>query len=249
MTSFAHPGGNATGLGGMGVGIYSKMLELLVEAVPKASRVAMLVNSGFTLHTGFIADIDSAARARKVTLLRIELRSPDEIDAALAEVVQQKADALLILGQPFLVGHAARLASFAIGQRLPTMTPFDATVHDGLLMSYGSRLIDDVRRASHWVRARYVAERDEITERYAEWEITGPGEERGDGVTGWFHSYPTLPRVAEPPLEMCPAIDQSERFLTLLFLRRYVTWCARTRRFEQARNAATLWRAALAGRR
>ena len=151
VASFAHPGGNVTGLGGLGPGIYTKMLELLKEAAPKATRVAMLVNSTFSLHAGFVADAEAAARRMRQTLKPVEVRSPDDMDSAFATVKREKPDALLILGQPFLVGQGPRVAKFAIEQRLPTMVPFEGVVNDGILMSYGSRLIDDIRRIPHYV--------------------------------------------------------------------------------------------------
>ena len=118
VASFAHPGGNVTGLGGLGPGIYTKMLELLKEAAPKATRVAMLVNSTFSLHAGFFADAEAAARLMRLTLRPVEVRSPDDMDSAFATVKREKPDALLILGQPFLVGQGPRVAKFAIEQRL-----------------------------------------------------------------------------------------------------------------------------------
>lgn len=151
VASPAYPGGNATGLGGLGPGIYAKMLELLLEVAPKAKRIAMLTNPGMSLHAGFAADAEAAARAMKVTLAPIELRAPDELDAVFAAVIRQRADALLILGQPFLIGQGPRVARFAIEQRLPTMVPFDGVVRDGLLMAYGAKLIDDVRRVPYYV--------------------------------------------------------------------------------------------------
>ena len=79
------------------------------------------------------------------------------------------------------------------------------------------------------MRARYVATLAEIEARYREWEIIGPAEVRGDTPAQMFQ--PALPRLADAPLEphlaMPPAIDSTERFLLRLFLRRYVTWCAR----------------------
>ena len=151
VASFAHPGGNVTGLGGLGPGIYTKMLELLREAAPKASRVALFVNPTFSLHAGFVADAEAAARRMKLTLKPVEVRSPDDMDGALAAVKRDKADALLILGQPFLIAQGPRVAKFAIEQRLPTMVPFEGVVHDGILMSYGSKLADDVRRVAYYV--------------------------------------------------------------------------------------------------
>jgi hypothetical protein len=103
-----------------------------------------------------------------------------------------------------------------------------------------------------WVKARYVAERDEIAARHAEWEIIGPPEIRNvDPHARYFQPYrmivhAELMRLQEPPphinphLEQPPAIDVTERFLVTLFLRRYVTYCARRGRLAQMRGAAAL---------
>jgi hypothetical protein len=100
-----------------------------------------------------------------------------------------------------------------------------------------------------WIRARYVAERHVIAERYAEWEITGAGEVRLD-VGGSFNPFrrpPSmhsahLPVIEQRPVEQSSIDDALERFLVLLFLRRYVTYCARRRRFAQMEGAARLHR-------
>jgi hypothetical protein len=109
-----------------------------------------------------------------------------------------------------------------------------------------------------WVKARYVAERHEIAARHAEWEIAGPPEIREiDPNARHFHSYRMLAhaelmRLQEPSpqinphLEQPPAIDVAERFLVALFLRRYVTYCARGRKFAQMQGAARLHREAAA---
>ena len=149
VASLARPGGNLTGMGGLGPGIFLKMLELLKEAVPKATRIAMFTNP--TLHAAFGVDAESAARSLKVTLKPIELRSPEELDSAFATIAREKVDALLIPGQPFLFREGARVAKMAIEQRLPAMIPFEEVARDGVLMSYGSRIIDDLRRLPHYV--------------------------------------------------------------------------------------------------
>src|SRR6516165_2321995 len=90
-------------------------------------------------------------------------------------------------------------------------------------------------RTGKGVRARYVATLAEIKARYREWEIDGPAEIRGDTPVHMFQ--PALPRPADAPLDLQPhlatppGIDATERFLLRVFLRRYVTWCARRRRF------------------
>src|SRR5262249_38967168 len=129
------------------------------------------------------------------------------------------------------------------------------------LVLYPFRYFDPLRR--RWIRARYVAQRHEIESRYAQWEIAGAPEFRSRGDPQYFNPFgrsvhipgkpvkepppkeppreeppPKEPTVKEPPLENGPQIDALERFLVLLFLRRYVTWCARTRRFAQMQGAA-----------
>jgi putative ABC transport system substrate-binding protein len=151
VASLAVPGANVTGMGGLAPGIYAKMLELLVEATPTATRIAMLRNSSFGLHANFAADAEAAARRMRLTLKPVELRSPDDIDGAFATIARDKPDALLILGQPFLFGHGPRVARMAIEQRLPAMIPFEQVAQDGILMSYGSRVVDDARRLPYYV--------------------------------------------------------------------------------------------------
>lgn len=122
-------------------------------------------------------------------------------------------------------------------------------------------------RTGKWVRTRYRAERHEIAQRYAEWEITGPAEIRSGAGVVMFSPSSKLARIGdhlpveepseEPPAETPPpdenppiedppvedplALDRLERFLARLFLRRYVTYCARRRRFAQMNGAARLF--------
>jgi len=120
------------------------------------------------------------------------------------------------------------------------------------LLLYPFRYRDEA--TGKWVTARYVAELREIAARHAEWELTGPPESRElAGNARYFSPYPLvahadLKRLSEPPpmvgphLERPPAIDAVERFLVALFLRRYVTYCARRGRFAQMQGAAQLRR-------
>ena len=108
------------------------------------------------------------------------------------------------------------------------------------------------RVTGKWVKARYVAERHEIAARYAEWEIIGPPEIRDvDPNARYFTPWKIVPhadlmQMEEPPPEMQPhlaeppRIDEREVFLTTLFLRRYVTYCARRKRYAQMQGAARL---------
>jgi|SRR5690349_11869176 len=119
---------------------------------------------------------------------------------------------------------------------------------------YPFRFIDPV--TGKWTRAQYLAEQHVIASRYQRWEITGPPEIRSRGSSGSFnpfrppamHSPPVEdpppdhgPTPDPPPIEQPPIEDQLERFLVLTFLRRYITWCARCRRFAQMNGAERLF--------
>ena len=95
-------------MGGLAPGVSSKTLELLKEAVPKASRIALLVNSCVGLQAAALAEVDPAARRIGVLLDPVEIRAPDELDSAFAAIARERPDALLILGQPFMFPHRAR---------------------------------------------------------------------------------------------------------------------------------------------
>ncbi len=104
-------------------------------------------------------------------------------------------------------------------------------------------------RSGKWIRARYVAELQEIKQRYVEWEIIGPPEIRGvDPNTRYFAPNfnatmkAELRRFRERPPELQPVVDALEAFLVQLFLRRYITYCARRHRFAAMNGAARLYR-------
>ena len=103
-------------------------------------------------------------------------------------------------------------------------------------------------RTRKWICARYVVPREEIAERHAEWEIIGPAEIRDvDPEARYFTPHKALPdpalrRSSERPPELQPAIDATEAFLLGVFLRRYVTYCARRGRFAAMNGAAQLFR-------
>jgi hypothetical protein len=97
-----------------------------------------------------------------------------------------------------------------------------------------------------WTRARYAATREEIAARYAEYEVAAPAEIRDvDSGARHFtpHSHPLdadLQRYSDQSPELKPAIDASEAFLLAIFLRRYITYCARRGRYAAMEGAARL---------
>ena len=114
VASLARPGGNVTGQGGLGPQMHVKMLELLKEAVPKASRVAVFVNSSFPLHAIYRNEIEWVARSLNIALKPFEVRAPEELDGAFATVAREKLHALIVLGQPMMFALRGRVAKLAL---------------------------------------------------------------------------------------------------------------------------------------
>ena len=110
-------------------------------------------------------------------------------------------------------------------------------------------------RTGKWVRARYRATPGEIAARHAQWELLGPPEARPDGPVRMFNpaskliTYAELMRLEDRPPDLHPTIADDERTLLCLFLRRYVTWCARSRRYARMQGAAALHRRVCEGGR
>ena len=152
IKSFARPGGNVTGLT-MSVEqeIGGKYLELLKEAVPTISRVAILWNPLTAPHTVMLKEAEPAARALGLTLQPVSARRPDEIDGAFAAMSRARADGLIVLADPIFDSVRVRIATLATKGRLPTMHGSGVHPAAGGLMSYGPSLFDLFRRATGYV--------------------------------------------------------------------------------------------------
>jgi putative ABC transport system substrate-binding protein len=151
VASLARPGGNLTGLGGLGAGLHAKQLELLKEAVPAVRRVAVFHNPELALHGGYQREIEPAAGRLGLELVRVDLRTEQDVDAAFAAVARDKVEAMLILGQPFVFRVGERIAQLALRHRLPVISPILEMARAGALMAYGSRLVDDVARVPYYL--------------------------------------------------------------------------------------------------
>jgi putative ABC transport system substrate-binding protein len=97
VASLARPGGNLTGMENGYPGLEGKRLEILKQAAPQISRVALLVNPANPVWNYLLTDIETAAWALGLQLQRVGVTGPDEIDAAFAAIVEHRADALFIV--------------------------------------------------------------------------------------------------------------------------------------------------------
>ena len=153
IASLARPGGNITGLSATaGPEIVGKRLELLRQAVAKASRVAVLRNPTNPDAAQMSKEMEGAARTLGVHLQVVDVRVPNDLDSAFAAMTRDRADALLLLGDTMFNLHRARIASLAAKSRLPTVSGSRETVAEtGFLMSYGPSQPDLFRRAATYV--------------------------------------------------------------------------------------------------
>jgi ABC-type uncharacterized transport system substrate-binding protein len=151
IASFARSGGNATGLILLPPEIGGKYLELLKEAAPGVSRVAVLWNPLTASHTVVLKETGAAARTLGLELQPVRARRPDEIDGAFAAMSRARADGLIVLADPMFVSIRTRITDLATKSRLPAMYGLGEHTEAGGLMSYAASLPDLFRRAATYV--------------------------------------------------------------------------------------------------
>jgi hypothetical protein len=149
VQSLAHPGGNITGIAfDASPDITAKQAQLLIEAIPKASRLAALWNPASAFLHSYWSAIKTAAPMLCVNLQSLEVRDPNEFERAFDAMTREHADGLLVLSDTFTTFYRARLAELAAKHRLPTMYGHDQYTEAGGLMSYGPALSDAYIRLS-----------------------------------------------------------------------------------------------------
>ena len=152
VASLARPGGNVTGVSyTAGPEIVGKHLELLKEAVPKLSRVAVLLDPANPATAVFLREAQAAARALGLTLHSYEVRAPEEFAGAFAAMTRARADGLLVQAHPVVFAHPRRVAELAAQSRLPAVYPYRDLVEAGGLMAYEANAPAMFRRAATYV--------------------------------------------------------------------------------------------------
>ena len=152
VASLARPGGNITGLSSsVGMDTVGKSLELLKETVPKVRRIAVLSNPANPAHVLAIEEARVAARSLGVELQLLEARGPNDFDYAFAAIARERAEALLVVLDPFFGFHRARLSHLAAKSRLPAIYGSREYTEAGGLMSYGPNYRDNFRRSAIYV--------------------------------------------------------------------------------------------------
>src|SRR5262245_32919149 len=139
VASLFRLGGNATGINFFTREVAAKRLGLFHDLVPKAARIAVLVNpANHPIAELMLRDMPEAARAIGLQIQFLNASSGREIDAAFATLVRDRADALFVVGDGLFTSRRVQLATLAARDRMPTSCAGREMAEAGLLMSYGA---------------------------------------------------------------------------------------------------------------
>lgn len=151
VSSLARPGGNVTGLSLLDTELDGKRIELLKEAVPGLTRIAMLWSPndpGMTLAFG---RVEAASHTLRLALQSLAIRDPADVPETLHIAEAGRNQALIVTAQPFTIRHQTEILNVVSKMRLPAMYTDRRFVEAGGLMAYGPSLIDVYRRAATYV--------------------------------------------------------------------------------------------------
>ena len=146
VTSLSRPGGNMTGMGALAVGTVAKRLQVLHELVPAAAEIAFLRNPTNPYFSELeTRELSTAAGSLGVRLLLLNASDVHEIEAAFANLVAQRADALLVGTDPFFITARDQLVALVNLHAVPAIYPFREDAVAGGLISYGASNRDGYR--------------------------------------------------------------------------------------------------------
>jgi putative ABC transport system substrate-binding protein len=151
IASLARPGGNITGVTCISREIAAKRIELLRQSLPRLGRVAVLYNPADPGKAIEWSETEAAGRALGLRVTAVPIRAPQEFQGVFAAITQERADALIILGDPFTILYARELIALAAKHRLPTMSAYREFVTSGGLMSFGPDLVQMRRTAAVYI--------------------------------------------------------------------------------------------------
>jgi putative ABC transport system substrate-binding protein len=151
VASLARPGGNITGVTSYSMLLTGKRMELLTEAIPQLSRIAVLWNPEEPDAAPKFRQAHTVTQELGMRLQSLEVRTPNEFESAFKAAVRERAGAIFTLRSPLIVFQRKRIAELALKARLPAIYDDREFVEAGGLMSYGANLADAYRRAAIYV--------------------------------------------------------------------------------------------------
>jgi putative tryptophan/tyrosine transport system substrate-binding protein len=150
VASFNRPGGNVTGVTQLTTMLGAKRIGLLLELVPHADPIAILVNPSFPATAAFLKDAQEAAAALGIRVVTLNASSESEFEPSFATLARERAGALMIGADPFFNSRRDLLTALAARHRVPTIYEFREFAAAGGLMSYGTSLSDAYHQAGNY---------------------------------------------------------------------------------------------------
>jgi putative tryptophan/tyrosine transport system substrate-binding protein len=151
VESFAHPGGNVTGVSEMAPELAGKRLELLKAAVPTVARVGVIFNVGDQAMVREYGETLVGAERDGVEVVTMGVRTPGEIDQAYQTAVEGRLDGIVVILDPLIVSSRDRLVELSTRHGLPTISGDTGFALAGGLMAYGPNLVRQTQRAAYFV--------------------------------------------------------------------------------------------------
>jgi putative tryptophan/tyrosine transport system substrate-binding protein len=149
--SEARPGANLTGVLFRLEGMTGKLVEIALDLMPGTHKMGVLIDVNNPAVTLQRREIEAAAGKLAVSIAPAEIRTVDEIGAAIQTFVREDATIAIVLGAAMFIGARRQIASFALASRLPTVFTFREHVEEGGLISYGIDLRQNYRRCAYFV--------------------------------------------------------------------------------------------------
>ena len=150
IASLARPGGNITGLATFTDEIFSKRVQILAEALPGVSRVAVLRLPG-TVNDLIVRDLETAARRLGMKLQIIEVQGAEDLPAAFLRALRGRAQAIMTTQGPFFFQYRREIADLALKHKLPSFSGEPAAAGGGMLMTHGPSIPASCHRAAYFV--------------------------------------------------------------------------------------------------
>lgn len=151
VASLARPGGNTTGLSTQAEDTMGKYVEFVREILPRAKRVAVLINPGNVSNPKMFEQVRTAAGGFGINVRAFEAATPAALDAAFAAMAQHRPDALVVVRDAMLIGQHARISAFGLKSRIAVFGSTADYVDSGSLLAYAPSLTDMYRRSATYV--------------------------------------------------------------------------------------------------
>jgi putative tryptophan/tyrosine transport system substrate-binding protein len=151
VQTLGRPGGNITGVSSISTDLSGKVLSLLKEIVPKATRIGVLRNPANPVTRQHLHNAQRAARDLNIELVVAEVAPDAALDAAFARLAAARVDGAIVLADPTFVSRREQLASLALKHRLPVAYQRSENVEAGGLISYSADLREQFRLAAGYV--------------------------------------------------------------------------------------------------